>query len=289
MENWRRSWVLLVAAMLGTAGCATPGGPQSALALRWPEPPRVTRIEHVTAIRTPADLGSRPSAWERFVDFLLARKARFRAIGHPSDIEVSPNGTLVYVSDFAQGLVHVFDLVGKTGWYLGENKRFDRPFGLALDSEGRLYVAEQSARQIRVVDSAGATLRIFGSDQLIRPTDIEIDTVRGRLYVVDGSRQASPEHYVRIFDLDGNYLGEVGHGKGSGEGWLMFPTYLTLDPDGNLYVADTLNSRVSVFDPEGRFVKSVGQRQQHDLRRRLPESPHRRLPTCQHQSRGRNL
>jgi DNA-binding beta-propeller fold protein YncE len=111
-----------------------------------------------------------------------------------------------------------------------------------------------------VVDSAGATLRIFGSDQLIRPTDIEIDTVRGRLYVVDGSRQASPEHYVRIFDLDGNYLGEVGHGKGSGEGWLMFPTYLTLDPDGNLYVADTLNSRVSVFDPEGRFVKSVGQR-----------------------------
>ena len=191
---------------------------------------------------------------------VLGTRPRYRAIAHPADVEVSADGDVLYVSDFAQGVVHVLDLTSGAVRYFGERDRFERPFGLALDSEGRLYVVEQAARQIRLVDEAGATLKIIRSDRLIRPTDIEIDDARNRMYVADPSHQGSREHFVRVFDLDGNYLGEVGEGRGTGPGQLLFPTYVTLDSDGNLYVSDTMNSRISVFDPQGRFSRVLGGR-----------------------------
>jgi DNA-binding beta-propeller fold protein YncE len=252
-----RAACILIAA-LGLA-CAQGRG-KLPIRLQWPEPPLKTRIEHVRTISSPRDLGQAPSNWERFVNALLKIKPRVRALSHPVDIEVTPHGRTVYVSDFAQGTVHVFDLVSGEARYIGGDRGLQRPFGLALDSAGNLYVVEQDLRQIRVISPEGQTLRIFQSDRLIRPADIAIDETRGRLYVADPSHQKSTEHYVRVLDLEGNYLGEVGEGRGLGDGHLLFPTYLTLDPEGNLYVSDTMNSRVSVFDPDGRFLRAIGGR-----------------------------
>jgi DNA-binding beta-propeller fold protein YncE len=202
-----------------------------------------------------------PTFGENVANFIgLDSGKRVRNIVHPVDIEVTPDGSVVYVSDFAQGIIHVYDLAKEEARYLGGSEPFARPFGLALDSSGNLYVAEQDLQQIRVLSPTGETLRFFRSDRLIRPVDIALDEANGRLYVADGSHQNSQEHYVRVFDLEGNYLGEVGKGRGSAEGYLLFPTYLAVDDAGNLFVADTMNSRVSVFDSEGRFLRTVGAR-----------------------------
>ena len=40
----------------------------------------------------------------------------------------------------------------------------------------------------------------------------------------------------------------------------MFPTYVTVDGQGNVYVADTLNSRVEEFDADGKYLRSYGER-----------------------------
>lgn len=45
---------------------------------------------------------------------------------------------------------------------------------------------------------------------------------------------------------------------GPSAGQLSEPRGLAADSRGNLYVADTKNSRVQVFDPNGRFVRSLG-------------------------------
>jgi hypothetical protein len=54
--------------------------------------------------------------------------------------------------------------------------------------------------------------------------------------------------------------GDDRHGKGIEAGQFLFPTYLILDGQGNLYVTDTLNSRIEMFDPDGKYIRSFGQR-----------------------------
>ncbi len=36
------------------------------------------------------------------------------------------------------------------------------------------------------------------------------------------------------------------------------PTGLAVDADGNLYVCDTLNNRIEIFDADGKFVSTFG-------------------------------
>ena len=52
----------------------------------------------------------------------------------------------------------------------------------------------------------------------------------------------------------------MGKGKGDIEDAFRFPTFLTVDAKGNLYVADTVNSRVQVFNADGKFIQQIGKR-----------------------------
>jgi DNA-binding beta-propeller fold protein YncE len=221
----------------------------------------VTRIETVRTISGAPDIRPEPSAWQVLGSAVgVYAPDAGRPLAHPADVAVSPDGSTVYVSDFAQGIVHVFDLARGETRYFGESEPLARPFGLTVDSAGNLWVVEQAAHGVRKLGADGQTLATLRSDLLIRPVDVALDEQRGRLYVVDGSRQASPEHYVHVFDLEGNPIGRVGEGRGSGDGQLLFPTYASVDPDGNLLVADTMNSRIAVFDAEGRYLRSFGER-----------------------------
>jgi DNA-binding beta-propeller fold protein YncE len=246
---------------LGGVACTTGGTEALPVMLRWPDGPDPARIEFVSVISSSRDITGPPSFGEYVARFIgLDAGAGVKRIVHPADVEVTPDGGTVYVSDFAQGIVHIFDLANGEARYFGESEPFARPVGMALDSSGNLYVAEQDLQQVRVLSPSGETLRFYRSDKLVRPVDIALDETRGRLYVADASHQNSKEHYVRIFDLEGSYVGEVGEGRGTGEGRLLFPTYLAVADDGTLYVSDTMNSRVSVFDSEGHFLRTVGAR-----------------------------
>ena len=248
-------------ALLGFAACASSHGAKPLVVLEWPEPPQVTRIKHVRTIYNARDVEGPPTGWERFTNFLgTTVDEKQRGIAHAADTAVSADGQLVYVSDFAQGIVHVYDLATPEVRYFGLTSPMRNPFGITLDSAGNLYVVEQGAQQIRVMNPAGETLRMIQSNHLIRPTDIAVDEARGRIYVADPARQASKEHFVRVFDLEGNYLRDVGKGRGTGEGYLLFPTYVVLDGEGNLFVTDTMNSRVSIFSPDGEFLRTIGER-----------------------------
>ncbi len=248
--------VIVLAIAAGLWGCATATPVAPMLKLSWPEPPEVARIEFLRVIRGAQDLGPERSAWE--IVSGVSSNERGRSIVQPVDIAVTPDGSVVYVSDFAQGLIHVFDLSGERIRTIGEG--LAQPFGVALDQSGQLWVAEQGKSQIRVLGADGETVRILPMPEVVRAVDLLLDESRGRVYVADGSRQHLQDHYVRIYDLDGVFLGNVGSGRGDGPGQLMFPTYLALDAEGQLYVSDTANGRVSVFDTDGAFVRMLGGR-----------------------------
>jgi DNA-binding beta-propeller fold protein YncE len=85
---------------------------------------------------------------------------------------------------------------------------------------------------------------------------------QGNLYVID-----TPNHQIRILNPEGEILQTLGE-FGSGEGQFNFAwkenmdldesdeivASLTLDADGNIYVADIGNARIQQLDSQGNFL-----------------------------------
>jgi DNA-binding beta-propeller fold protein YncE len=248
--------MVLIGAALLIAGCAS-APKDKFIELMWPEPPLTPRIKFVRNFATEKDLERKAGFGESFLKFLTGRMPPNSQLYQPVDVAVSPDGNRFYVSDYARGLVFRFNIEEKKVKLFG---KFSRPFGIALDKKDRLYVAEQGTKYIRVIDQEGNKLKSITHESLERPADLALDEKRGLIYVVDGSFRNSKDHLVKVFDLEGKFLRDIGRGKGHGPGQLYFPTYVAVDKEGRVYVTETMNARVSVFNPEGKFLRHVGER-----------------------------
>ncbi|MBI4269807.1 MAG: hypothetical protein HY615_05690 [Candidatus Rokubacteria bacterium] len=242
------------------AGCATVPQKPETVRLVWPPLPLTARIEFVRSVVSDEDLGRDTTFSQHLMNFLAGQKPTPNRIVEPMGLAVSDDGQRLYVSDFAQLAVFVFDFGRKTFTKLGDKAPLARPVGLALDAEERLYVVEQEKKGVSVFDRKGTRVGFITDPSLERPAGIAIDRVRGRIYVADTGRTKSTEHTIKVFDTTGTRIGTIGRRKGDQPGQFLFPTYVTVDQAGNVYVTDTLNSRVQVFDPDGRYVKTFGQR-----------------------------
>lgn len=108
-----------------------------------------------------------------------------------------------------------------------------------------------------VLSPEGRLLRAFGREVLARPVGCAVDARRSLLYVVDTPAGREASHRVAVFSLDGRFLRWLGE-RGLGSGQFNYPTYVTVSPEGEVHIVDTLNWRVQVFDAEGRFLRLFG-------------------------------
>lgn len=225
--------------------------------LVWPEPPEKPRIKFVGVLRSQTDFGKESS--EAVAEVLLGKRKAHDLLQQPMAVAPSRDGKRVYVTDYAKGSVVVFDLERQRMSRFGdEGHAFRSPFGIAVDERDNVYVADSAARLVRVFDAAGRFLRNIGDPSVERPTGIAIDPPRRRIYVADSSSRTSDRHVVHVFDPDGTHLSALGH-TGRDKAGLYFPTYVAVDGAGNVYVTDTLNSRVQVFSQDGLHVRAIGQ------------------------------
>lgn len=248
--------LMLLGGLMG--GCATtPKEKVSEVRLVWPPPPQEARIRFVRSIYGEQNLKHDNTFSENLHDFLAGEKPKLTDLVQPMGLAVSDDSQRLYVSDFAQSSVFVFDFANQ---HFRKIEGLARPVGIALDGNENLYVVEQEKKGVTVFDKQGNSLRFITDPSLQRPAGIAIDRQRGKIYVADTSHSKSLDHTVKIFSLEGKYLGKLGRGKGAKPGQFMFPTYVTLDAKGNVYVTDTMNSRVQMFDPDGNYQKTFGQR-----------------------------
>lgn len=251
---------MMCGTLLFVCGCATV--PVTSTDILWPAPPATPRIKFLATLRNQDDLRQAvagPGASGGVMSLLLGAKEPSTSLRQPMDVAVSADGQRVYVSDFAKPGVVVFDFgtqqvrpFGATG------DSFKAPFGLALDDQENLYVADSMQRTISVFAPSGALLRTLALE-LDRPTDIAIDRERLRLYVADAVAPSSPIRTVKIFDLEGRSLGQLDP-PDQPQRVFASPTYLAVGADGTVYVTDTLKAQVHVFGPDGRYLRSVGER-----------------------------
>lgn len=250
----------ILASLMILAGCATES-PEQKIKLVWPAPPLPTRLKFVRTLYGEKDVTEDNTDKADLVEFLTGKKPPENRITSPMGLAVSDDGERVYVSDFDQLKVYEFDFGKKKFTQLGgKDRRFERPTGIALDADENIYVVESDKKGITEFDKSGKEIRFITDPSVHRPTGIAIDRQRQKIYLADTAHNNDKDHTVKIFNLQGKFLGTIGKGKGSAPGEFLFPTFVAVDKSGNVYVSDTLNSRVQKFDPDGKYLTTFGER-----------------------------
>ncbi|MCL2625434.1 MAG: NHL repeat-containing protein [Cystobacterineae bacterium] len=202
---------------------------------------------------------------------------------YPRGITIDAQDTL-YVADSNNHRIRkmtrdgvVETLAGDGFGYLddvGTHALFGFPYGIAIDSEGNLYVTDSGNHRIRKVAPdrevstlAGGTVADGpitgdadgpGEDaRFYAPHGIVIDA-QGALYVSDSSnhriRRVTPQGEVETFLGDeANFLDGAAE-----DARLYFPYGMAIDASGNLYVVDNGNQRIRKVTPQGEASTLAG-------------------------------
>ena len=165
--------------------------------------------------------------------------------------KVYVHSSQIYVSDTSNHRVVVFDYNGhyvrKFGDTGGQKNRLQYPYGIVVVGN-EIYVADAGLMKVAVFDLNGKFKRYFGEKALVKPVDMVYH--RNRFYFTDVGRQQ-----VVVVDRSGKEVGAIGRYGRGGAGELYYPNGIAVTPDGRILVADTNNSRLQVFDTEGKFLE----------------------------------
>jgi len=230
-------------------------GGETLIDLVWPPKPLPTRIRYVGSISSPDDvkLDQKKSFWERFWEVLHGPEEGNKQ-AKPMAVVVDSKGRMSVVDPAGQQ-VHVYDR--REGDYrviTDADVPLLLPIALAIDDKDNLYVSDGKLKTVCVFSPTGDYLRSIGSEnQLERPTGIAIDTEHRLLYVLD-----TPAHDIKVFNLDDGSLQRVFGTRGEEAGEFNYPTYASVDKRGRLYITDTLNGRIQIFDHTGEFINEFG-------------------------------
>lgn len=251
--------VLLVVLASYLGGCASSKLDEAAwldkrLGLVWPQPPVKARIKLLRVIYGPQDVVAKPSgAIFKLFDFIVGQQQDYFEFYTPQCIVADGNG-LIFIADPSVGVVHVYNLATNEVNYIFQagEKKLVRPVGVALDKEGNLYITDIELGSIFKMRRDGSFVReIETNAKVTSPAGIAISS-KNELVVVDMQIQK-----VFIFDKD-DKLERVISGDDFPEGFKK-PVYVSVDKFDNIYVTDTMNFMVRMFDATGKYLRSLGQ------------------------------
>jgi sugar lactone lactonase YvrE len=238
--------------------------------LVWPTPPNIPRVRYVSYFAgekldtTPADQQPKQkSTWmDRLAGVQNADSKKYKPVPFqllsPYGMAFGPKSEL-YVADQKVGAVFVFNTETKDASLIrnGYEATFGLINGVAIDDDNRLFVTDGKFHRVLVFNQKNEIVDQI-KDNLIDPVGIAIDTENRLLYVVD-----TQGDQVAVYDADSlkpvRRLGTVGKKhEQTAPGDFSAPTGVALDADGNVYVTDTLNNRVEIFDADGKFISQFG-------------------------------
>ncbi len=208
----------------------------------------------ISLLSSPISVGSKS---QELLTHTLIQEAQKKQIKEVGDIN-----TLRY-----QG--YHYKLIRTIGTRGKEEGNFISPVSVAVDAQKRVYVCDSLKCNIQVFDFEGKFLYSvgkFGKDMgdprevfFLMPVSVVVDQ-GGNLVVLDAKTCS-----VQIIGKSGELIAKFGEpaspttGKIEiGAGGFFHPQALALDEKDNIYVSDTGNHRIRVFNPAGKVLNKFG-------------------------------
>ena len=173
----------------------------------------------------------------------------------------------------AQGIAPTY--VGMFGSEAGQLKH---PISDAIDSAGNVWAVSNGSDLVEKFSSTGTLMATYGSEgtaggQFIGPWGIAVDPRNEDVYVTDQANNrveelSSSGSFIKMF---GWSVGKAGKAEfeictkeckpgiaGSGNGQFSNVAGVSVDSNGNVWVADFGNNRVQEFNEKGEYLKKFG-------------------------------
>ena len=233
----------------------------------WPNPPAIARIRYTNwyssdkAARNAQGNKAKKSAW---MDRLAGTQSNEEVFSRPFEL-IQPYGIavdskgLLYIADQKVGAIFIFNTETRDVDLIKNSvhAHFVRIIGLAMDDNDRLFVSDPGLRHVLVFNKDHKAEDVI-TDGIADPGGLAIDTQNRLLYVADIELDQ-----ILVYDADTlkllRKIGTAGHKHElTSPGDFAKPSGVAVDAEGNLYVADTYNNRIEIFDADGQFVSTFG-------------------------------
>ena len=179
----------------------------------------------------------------------------------PQGIAVDPGG-FIYIADTGNHRIQKLD---QSGWFISEiggfgweKEQFDHPVSVCARNGLDVFIADYYNHRIERYDKDLHYISSFKSEETLSsylqfgfPVGIEFSR-QGELFCVDGEN-----HRVLKLDILGNPQISFGD-YNAGEGTLKDPRKIFISTDEHVYISDTENASVCVFDIHGNYLLSLG-------------------------------
>ncbi len=187
----------------------------------------------------------------------------------PSGVFV--DGTRILVADSNNHRVQIFNRSTRaylrtlgTGGAGSGNNQFNTPTDVAVDSSGNIFVADYGKNsRVQQFNSSYNYVRTLGTTGVPYLTNNYLyNRPKGLAVGPDGSIYMLEANGQRLLKMNPNGLplwsvGEAGI-WGSDNGHFSFPSDVTVDASGKVYVADNSNNRIQIFSSSGGYLATLG-------------------------------
>ncbi len=203
----------------------------------------------------------------------------------PSGIALDNKGN-IFIADRSNNRVRKIDANGVISTYAGNGDtgysgdagpavkaRVDRPFGVATDDKGNLFIADRGNNRIRKVNPEGIITTVGGDGgfffigdngpayraSIAGPTGVAVDK-KGNIYIADRNNNR-----IRVIDSQGMIRTIAGTGQQDYNGDselardtnLHLPFGVAVEPDGSLLVIDRSHYRIRRIDLKKGTIETV--------------------------------